>query len=128
MGFCHARPRSLAADATGLSLTRGFMQGHAISRAVYPVLCQTLQEIAGSVSFAMRDDQDATYLVYVFVPSRFTMNMVTGGSKVSLLLTAVGGRLRRIFCPKAGAAPSAAASIPYTVQTKTDQAALARSL
>src|SRR5690606_3167757 len=47
-------------------------------------------EIGESVSFAMLDGDEAVYVAHAFVPSRFTLNMVTVGSRVPLAPTAIG--------------------------------------
>lgn len=73
-----------------LRLTRGFLEGRSIPQVVQPVLRSTSQEIGESVSFAMLDGEEAVYVAHAFVPNRFSLNMVTVGSRVPLAPTAVG--------------------------------------
>jgi IclR family pca regulon transcriptional regulator len=73
-----------------LRLTRGFMETRSIPQVVQPVLRSTSHEIGESVSFAMLDGDEAVYVAHAFVPSRFSLNMVTVGSRVPLAPTAIG--------------------------------------
>lgn len=73
-----------------LRLTRGFMETRNIPQVIQPVLRNTSHEISESVSFAMLDGDEAVYVAHAFVPSRFTLNMVTVGSRVPLAPTAIG--------------------------------------
>lgn len=73
-----------------LRLTRGFMETSSIPQVVQPVLRSTSHEIDESVSFAMLDGDEAVYVANAFVPSRFSLNMVTVGSRVPLAPTAIG--------------------------------------
>lgn len=73
-----------------LRLTRGFMETRSIPQVVQPVLRNTSHEIGESVSFAMLDGDEAVYVAHAFVPSRFSLNMVTVGSRVPLAPTAIG--------------------------------------
>lgn len=73
-----------------LRLAQGFIEGRGISQLIQPILRQSSHDIGESVSFAMLDDQDAVYVAHSFVPSKFTLNMVTVGSRAPLLPTAVG--------------------------------------
>ena len=73
-----------------LRLTQGFIEGRNISQIIQPILRQTSHEIGESVSFAMLDEHDAVYVAHSFVPSKFTLNMVTVGSRAPLAPTAVG--------------------------------------
>lgn len=73
-----------------LRLTRGFMETRSIPQVIQPVLRAASHEIGESVSFAMLDGDEAVYVAHAFVPSRFTLNMVTVGSRVPLAPTAIG--------------------------------------
>lgn len=73
-----------------LRLTHGFMEARSIPQVVQPVLRATSHEIGESVSLAMLDGDEAIYVAHAFVPSRFTLNMVTIGSRVPLAPTAIG--------------------------------------
>jgi len=73
-----------------LRLTRGFMEARSIPQVIQPVLRAASHEIGESVSFAMLDGDEAVYVAHAFVPSRFTLNMVTVGSRVPLAPTAIG--------------------------------------
>lgn len=112
-----------------LGLTRGFMESHSIPRVVQPVLRAASIEIGESVSFAMRDGEEAVYVAHAFVPSRFTLNMVTVGSSAPLLPTAVG-RVILAFLPQAQLDQILlqAEQVRYTDQTQTDPAVLRAQL
>lgn len=73
-----------------LRLTQGFLETRSIPQVVQPVLRNVSHEMGESVSFAMRDGDEAVYVAHAFVPRRFTLNMVTVGSRVPLAPTAVG--------------------------------------
>lgn len=73
-----------------LRLTHGFMEARSIPQVVQPVLRNTSHEIGESVSLAMLDGDEAIYVAHAFVPSRFTLNMVTIGSRAPLAPTAIG--------------------------------------
>ncbi len=73
-----------------LRLTRGFLETHSVPQVMQPALRNASHEIGESVSFAMLDGDEAVYVAHAFVPSRFTLNMVTVGSRVPLAPTAVG--------------------------------------
>jgi len=73
-----------------LRLTHGFMETRSIPQVVQPVLRNISHEIGESVSFAMLDGDEAVYVAHAFVPSRFSLNMVTVGSRVPLAPTAIG--------------------------------------
>src|SRR5690606_6747418 len=73
-----------------LRLTHGFMEARSIPQVVQPVLRATSHEIGESVSLSMLDGDEAIYVAHAFVPSRFTLNMVTIGSRVPLAPTAIG--------------------------------------
>lgn len=73
-----------------LRLTHGFMEARSISQVVQPVLRSISHEIGESVSLSMLDGDEAIYVAHAFVPSRFTLNMVTIGSRVPLAPTAIG--------------------------------------
>lgn len=73
-----------------LRLTRGFLETRSIPQVVQPVLRNVSHEIGELVSFAMLDGDEAVYVAHAFVPSRFTLNMVTVGSRVPLTPTAAG--------------------------------------
>lgn len=73
-----------------LRLTQGFMEGHGVPQVIQPVLRNTSHAIGESVSFAMLDGDEAIYVAHAFVPTRFTLNMVSVGSRVPLAPTAAG--------------------------------------
>ena len=47
-------------------------------------------EVGEAVSFSMLDDTEAVYVAHSYGPARFTLNMVTTGSRIPLLPTAAG--------------------------------------
>ncbi|MCG6115919.1 MAG: helix-turn-helix domain-containing protein [Mesorhizobium sp.] len=73
-----------------LRFTRGFLETRSIPQVVQPVLRNVSHEIGESVSFAMQDGDEAVYVAHAFVPSRFSLNMVTVGSRVPFAPTAIG--------------------------------------
>lgn len=81
-----------------LRLIRGFIEGRSLPQIVHPILRRLAEEIGESTSFAMLDETEAVYVAHAFLPSRFTLNRVTVGSRVPLLPTAVG-RVILAFLP-----------------------------
>lgn len=73
-----------------LRLSRGFLETRSIPQVVQPVLRRVSHDIGESVSFAMIDGDEAVYVAHAFMPNRFTLNMVTVGSRVPVAPTAVG--------------------------------------
>lgn len=73
-----------------LGLAKGFLEGRGIPQIVQPTLRKASDEIGESVSFSMLDGNETVYIAHSFAPARFTLNMVTVGSRVPLLPTAVG--------------------------------------
>jgi IclR family pca regulon transcriptional regulator len=73
-----------------LRLSHGFIEGRGISQLILPILRSAAQDIGEAVSFAMLDQTDAVYVAHAFLPSRFTLNRVTTGTRAPLLPTAVG--------------------------------------
>ncbi|ARO15030.1 IclR family transcriptional regulator, pca regulon regulatory protein [Ketogulonicigenium robustum] len=112
-----------------LRLIRGFIEGRSLPQIVHPLLRAAAEDIGESVSFAMLDDTEAVYVAHAFLPARFTLNMVTVGSRAPLLPTAVG-RVILAFLPDVERA-STLARLPsqaHTPQTETDDAKLAQIL
>lgn len=105
-----------------LRLTRGFMETSSIPQVVQPVLRNTSHEIGESVSFAMLDGDEAVYVAHAFVPSRFSLNMVTVGSRVPLAPTAIG-RAILAFLDRADrdAMLDRLGLTPYTSRTLVDR-------
>lgn len=83
-----------------LRLAEGFMQMHGIPQHIQPLLRNASNEIGESISFAMLDDDEAIYVAHAIAPTRFTLNMVTVGSRVPLAPTAIG-RAMLAFLDKA---------------------------
>lgn len=105
-----------------LRLTHGFMETRSIPQVVQPVLRNTSHEIGESVSFAMLDGDEAIYIAHAFVPSRFTLNMVTIGSRVPLAPTAIGrAMLAFLDKPQREAMLDRLGLTPYTQHTVTDR-------
>lgn len=109
-----------------LRLTRGFMETSSIPQVVQPVLRNTSHDIGESVSFAMLDGDEAVYVAHAFVPSRFSLNMVTVGSRVPLAPTAVG-RAILAFLEKADreALLDRLGLTAYTARTQIERTAFA---
>ncbi len=105
-----------------LRLTRGFMETRSIPQVVQPVLRQTSHEIGESVSFAMLDGDEAVYVAHAFVPSRFTLNMVTVGSRAPLAPTAIGRAILAFLDKPAREAMLDRLGLPsYTQHTVTER-------
>lgn len=73
-----------------MRLARGFIDGHRIAQVIQPILRRTAEEIGESVSFALRDADDATYVAHAQVKGSFTLNLVAIGTHVPLVSTAAG--------------------------------------
>ncbi|KFC67393.1 Transcriptional regulator, IclR family [Devosia sp. LC5] len=73
-----------------LRLTQGFVEGRGISQIIQPILRLASDEVGEAVSFSMLDDTEAVYVAHSYGPARFTLNMVTTGSRIPLLPTAAG--------------------------------------
>ncbi|ALJ81606.1 IclR family transcriptional regulator [Ketogulonicigenium vulgare] len=108
-----------------LRLIRGFIEGRSLPQIVHPLLRAAAEDIGESVSFAMLDDTEAVYVAHAFLPARFTLNMVTVGSRAPLLPTAVG-RVIVAFLPdiERSAILSRLSPQAHTPQTETDAARL----
>lgn len=105
-----------------LRLAQGFMEGRFIPQVVQPVLRNVSHEIEESISFAMLDGDEAIYVAHAFVPSRFTLNMVTVGSRVPLAPTAIGrAMLAFLDRPKREEILDALEFNAYTPKTLTDR-------
>jgi len=105
-----------------LRLTTGFMEARSIPQVVQPVLRAASQEIGESVSLSMLDGDEAIYVAHAFVPSRFTLNMVTIGSRVPLAPTAIGrAMLAFLDKPKRDALLEQLGLTAYTPSTVTDR-------
>lgn len=109
-----------------LRLIRGFIEGRSLPQIVHPILRRLAEEIGESTSFAMLDETEAVYVAHAFLPSRFTLNMVTVGSRVPLLPTAAG-RVILAYLPEVERAALLARLPPaaHTPRTETDAARLA---
>lgn len=104
-----------------LGLAKGFLEGRGIPQIVQPTLRKASDEIGESVSFSMLDGNETVYIAHSFAPARFTLNMVTVGSRVPLLPTAVGRAILAFLDDDQkneivkGSQPS-----PHTDRTETD--------
>ncbi|MCC6007885.1 MAG: helix-turn-helix domain-containing protein [Rhodobacteraceae bacterium] len=108
-----------------LRLTRGFLEARSIPQVVQPVLRNTSQEIGESVSFAMLDGEEAVYVAHAFVPRRFSLNMVTVGSRVPLAPTAIGRAILGFLDDEERSALLARMDLTaYTPNTKVERIAL----
>lgn len=103
LGFVSADRGRYELTPRVLRLAQGFMQTRSIPQLVQPLLRSASHEIGESVSFAMLDDDEAIYVAHAFVPSRYSLNMVTVGSRVPLAPTAIG-RAMLAFLPRQGEA------------------------
>ncbi|WP_417589597.1 IclR family transcriptional regulator [Pararhodobacter oceanensis] len=83
-----------------LRLSRGFLETRSIPQVVQPVLRRVSHEIGESVSLAMPDGDEAVYVAHAFVPNRFSLNMVTVGSRVPAAPTAVGRAILAFLEPE----------------------------
>ena len=112
-----------------LRLTRGFLETRSIPQVVQPVLRATSHEIGESVSFAMLDGEEAVYVAHAFVPSRFSLNMVTVGSRVPLAPTAIGrAMLAFLDEPEREAVIDRLGLTAYTPNTNIERPSLAALL
>ncbi|WP_172299402.1 IclR family transcriptional regulator [Pseudoruegeria sp. HB172150] len=104
-----------------LRLIRGFIEGRSLPQIVNPILRRLADQIGESVSFAMLDEAEAVYVAHAYLPSRFTLNMVTVGTRAPLLPTAVG-RVILAYLPEVERAAIIARLAPtsHTPQTETD--------
>lgn len=112
-----------------LRLTRGFMETRSIPQVVQPVLRAASHDLGESISFAMLDGDEAVYVAHAFIPSRFTLNMVTVGSGAPLAQTAVGRAIMAYLPPEDRQALLARLQIePFTPHTQTDTASIEAAL
>lgn len=104
-----------------LRLTRGFMETRSIPQVVQPALRAASQAVNYSISFAMLDGEEAVYVAHAFVPSSFTLNKVTVGSRAPLVATAVGRALLAwLPAPEARTLLDGLDLPRFTPQTQTD--------
>lgn len=73
-----------------MRLTRGFIDGKRIAQVIQPNLRKAAAQIGESLSFALRDGSEATYVAHAYIEGKFTMNNVAIGTHVPLLGTGVG--------------------------------------
>ncbi|NMG41865.1 helix-turn-helix domain-containing protein [Chelativorans sp. ZYF759] len=108
-----------------LRLSRGFLETRSIPQVVQPVLRNVSHEIGESVSFAMQDGDEAVYVAHAFVPSRFSLNMVTVGSRVPFAPTAIGRAILAFLDETERAAILERLGLtPYTSHTVVERQAL----
>lgn len=125
LGFVSADRGRYELTPRVLRLAQGFMQTRSIPQLIQPLLRNASHEIGESVSFAMLDDDEAIYVAHAFVPSRFSLNMVTVGSRVPLAPTAIGrAMLAFLDKPKRDEILDRIDFTPYTPHTLTDRKAL----
>lgn len=82
-----------------LRLTQGFVGGRGVAQVIQPILRLASQEAGESVSFSMPDGDEAVYVAHAFLPTRFTLNMVTVGTRVPMVPTAVGRAILAFLPP-----------------------------
>ena len=73
-----------------MRLARGFLDGQGIAQIIQPILRRASEKIGESLSFALRDRADATYVAHAYLQGNFTLNMISVGTHVPLDRTAAG--------------------------------------
>ena len=112
-----------------LRLSQGFIEGRGIPQIIQPVLRNAAQEVGESVSYAMLDETDAVYVAHAFLPSKFTLNRVTTGTRVPLLPTASGRAILAFLdTVRLDAILDSAAFSAHTDQTETHRDRLEEAL
>jgi IclR family pca regulon transcriptional regulator len=120
LGFVTADRGRFELTPRVLRLIQGFIEGRGISQIIQPILRRTAVEIGECVSFSMQDGAEAVYVAHSFVPTKFTLNMVTVGSRVPLAPTAVGRALLAHLPAAEGLALLAPPLAAHTARTETD--------
>lgn len=90
MGFLREVGQRFEMTVSVMRLTRGFIDGKRIAQVIQPNLRKAAGDINESLSFALRDGADATYVAHAYLEGKFTMNNVAIGTHVPLVSTAVG--------------------------------------
>ncbi|WP_176084516.1 IclR family transcriptional regulator C-terminal domain-containing protein [Martelella sp. HB161492] len=104
-----------------LTLSQGFIEGRGIAQIVQPILRNATEAIGEAVSFAMRDGNEAVYVAHSVVPSKFTLNRISVGSRAPLLPTAIGRAILAFLSDEErDAALAACDHATYTQRTETD--------
>ena len=112
-----------------LRLAQGFVEGRGISQIIQPILRLASDAVGEAVSFSMLDDAEAVYVAHSSGPSRFTLNMVTTGSRIPLLPTAAGrAMLAFLDAPMREAIIADAPLTAHTGRTETSKEKLIAQL
>jgi len=73
-----------------LRLMRGFIDGRGIASTIQPILRRASEAANESLSFALRDREDAVYIAHAHLPGAFTLNQIAIGTHVPLAKSAAG--------------------------------------
>jgi IclR family pca regulon transcriptional regulator len=73
-----------------LRLMRGFIDGRRIASTIQPILRRASEAANESLSFALRDQDNAVYIAHAYLPGAFTLNQIAIGTHVPLVKSAAG--------------------------------------
>jgi len=90
MGYLSETNQRYEMTVSVMRMTRGFIDGRRIAQVIQPNLRKAAAQIGESLSFSLRDRDDATYVAHAHLEGKFTMNTVAIGTHVPLASTAAG--------------------------------------
>jgi len=90
MGYLTEQGQRYEMTVSVMRMTRGFIDGRRIAQVIQPNLRKAATEIGESLSFSLRDRDDATYVAHAHLEGKFTLNTVAIGTHVPLASTAAG--------------------------------------
>jgi len=90
MGYLTEQGQRYEMTVSVMRMTRGFIDGRRIAQVIQPNLRKAAGQIGESLSFSLRDRDDATYVAHAHLEGKFTLNTVAIGTHVPLVSTAAG--------------------------------------
>ncbi|MEP1768805.1 MAG: IclR family transcriptional regulator [Sulfitobacter sp.] len=90
MGYLAEQGQRYEMTVCVMRMTRGFIDGRRIAQVIQPNLRKAAGQIGESLSFSLRDREDATYVAHAHLEGKFTLNTVAIGTHVPLHSTAAG--------------------------------------
>lgn len=90
MGYLSEQGQRYEMTVSVMRMTRGFIDGRRIAQVIQPNLRKAATQIGESLSFSLRDKEDATYVAHAYLEGKFTLNTVAIGTHVPLVSTAAG--------------------------------------
>lgn len=90
MGYLTEQGQRYEMTVSVMRMTRGFIDGRRIAQVIQPNLRKAATQIGESLSFSLRDREDATYVAHAHLEGKFTLNNVAIGTHVPMVATAAG--------------------------------------